>query len=79
MSIISTDTSKAKLDTANTVTMSADSKTLVQALQEDGLAPNDNVKIEVKDGNISVNGKALTPAQNEKYKSYLHIKMAIKD
>jgi K(+)-stimulated pyrophosphate-energized sodium pump len=79
MSIISTDTSKAKLDTANTVTMSADSKTLVQALQEDGLAPKDNVKIEVKDGNISVNGKALTPAQNEKYKSYLHIKMAIKD
>jgi K(+)-stimulated pyrophosphate-energized sodium pump len=79
MSIISTDTSKAKLDTANTVTMSADSKTLVQALQEDGLAPKDNVKIEVKDGNISVNGKALTPEQNEKYKSYLHIKMAIKD
>ena len=79
MSIISTDTSKAKLDTANTVSMSADSKTLVQALQEDGLAPKDNVKIEVKDGNISVNGKALTPAQNEKYKSYLHIKMAIKD
>ena len=79
MSIISTDTSANAIDTANTVTMSADSKTLVQALQEDGLAPKDNVKIEVKDGNISVNGKALTPAQNEKYKSYLHIKMAIKD
>ena len=78
MSIISTDTSKALVDTANTVTMSTDSKTLVQALQEDGLAPKDNVKIEVKDGNISVNGKALTPEQNEKYKSYLHIKMAIK-
>ncbi len=78
MSIISTDTSKALVDTANTVTMSTDSKTLVQALQEDGLAPKDNVKIEVKDGIISVNGKALTPEQNEKYKSYLHIKMAIK-
>jgi K(+)-stimulated pyrophosphate-energized sodium pump len=78
MSIISTDTSKPLVDTANTVTMSTDSKTLVQALQEDGLAPKDNVKIEVKDGNISVNGKALTPEQNEKYKSYLHIKMAIK-
>jgi len=78
MSIISTDTSANAIDTANTVTMSADSKTLVQALQEDGLAPKDNVKIEVKDGNISVNGKALTPEQNEKYKSYLHIKMAIK-
>ena len=79
MSIISTDTSKALVDTANTVTMSTDSKTLVQALQEDGLAPKDNVKIEVKDGNISVNGKALTPEQNEKYKSYLHIKMATKE
>jgi K(+)-stimulated pyrophosphate-energized sodium pump len=78
MSIISTDTSANAIDTANTVTMSADSKTLVQALQEDGLAPKDNVKIEVKDGNISVNGKALTPEQNEKYKSYLHIKMAVK-
>ena len=79
MSIISTDTSANAIDTANTVTMSADSKTLVQALQEDGLAPKDNVKIEVKDGNISVNGKALTPEQNEKYKTYLHIKMSNKD
>ncbi len=78
MSIISTDTSKALVDTANTVTVTADSKTLVQALQEDGLAPKDNVNIQVKDGNISVNGKALTPEQNEKYKSYLHIKMATK-
>jgi K(+)-stimulated pyrophosphate-energized sodium pump len=79
MSIISTDTSANAIDTANTVTISADSKTLVQALQEDGLAPKDNVKIEVKDGNISVNGKPLTPEQNEKYKSYLHIKMANKE
>jgi len=79
MSIISTDTSANAIDTANTVTISADSKTLVQALQEDGLAPKDNVKIEVKNGNISVNGKALTPEQNEKYKTYLHTKMAIKE
>jgi K(+)-stimulated pyrophosphate-energized sodium pump len=79
MSIISTDTSANAIDTANTVTMSTDSKTLVQALQEDGLAPKDNVKIEVKNGNISVNGKALKPEQNEKYKTYLHTKMAIKE
>ncbi|MCX6201397.1 MAG: sodium-translocating pyrophosphatase [Bacteroidetes bacterium] len=79
MSIISTDTSAHAIDTANTVTISADSKTLVQALIEDNLAPKDNVKIEVKDGNISVNGKALTPEQNEKYKSYLHTKMANKE
>jgi HSP20 family molecular chaperone IbpA len=51
----------------------------VQALQEDGLAPKDNVNIQVKDGNISVNGKALTPEQNEKYKTYLHTKMANKE
>ncbi len=79
MSIISTDTSKALVDKANTVTVTADSKTLVQALQEDGLAPNDNVNIQIKDGNISVNGKPLTPEQNEKYKSYLHTKMANKE
>ena len=79
MSIISTDTSANAIDTANTVTISADSKTLVQALQEDGLAPKDNVKIEVKNGNISINGKALTPEQNEKYKTYLHTKMANKE
>ncbi|MFM6969097.1 MAG: sodium-translocating pyrophosphatase [Sediminibacterium sp.] len=79
MSIINTDTSKVLADTANTVTISADSKTLVQALQEDGLAPKDNVNIQIKDGNISVNGKALTPEQNEKYKTYLHTKMANKE
>ena len=79
MSIISTDTSANAIDTANTVTISADSKTLVQALQEDGLAPKDNVNIQIKDGNISVNGKALTPEQNEKYKTYLHTKMANKE
>ena len=79
MSIINTDTSKVLADTANTVTISADSKTLVQALQEDGLAPKDNVNIQIKDGNISVNGKALTPEQNEKYKAYLHTKMANKE
>jgi K(+)-stimulated pyrophosphate-energized sodium pump len=79
ISIISTDTSANAIDTANTVTISADSKTLVQALQEDGLAPKDNVNIQIKDGNISVNGKALTPEQNEKYKTYLHTKMANKE
>jgi hypothetical protein len=79
MSIISTDTSANPIDTENTVTISADSKTLVQALQEDGLAPKDNVNIQIKDGNISVNGKALTPEQNEKYKTYLHTKMANKE
>jgi K(+)-stimulated pyrophosphate-energized sodium pump len=69
-----TNTDSTMIDSATTVTFSADSKTLIQALQEDGLAPTDNVKIEVKNGKISVNGTALTDAQNEKYATYLQKK-----
>ncbi|MEI8142171.1 MAG: sodium-translocating pyrophosphatase [Chitinophagia bacterium] len=72
ISVINTDSTMT--DSATTVTISADSKTLIQALQEDGLAPTDNVKIEVKNGKISVNGTALTDAQNEKYATYLQKK-----
>ena len=71
ISVINTDSTANVSDAASTVTISADTKTLVQALQEDGLAPTDNVKIQVKDGKISVNGTALTDAQNEKYAAYL--------
>jgi K(+)-stimulated pyrophosphate-energized sodium pump len=66
-----TNTDSTIIDTATTVTFSADSKTLIQALQEDGLAPTDNVNIQIKDGKITVNGTALTDAQNEKYAAYL--------
>ncbi len=59
---------------ATTVTVTADSKTLVQALQEDGLAPKDNVKIQITNGKITVNGKALTDAQNAKYASFIKMK-----
>jgi K(+)-stimulated pyrophosphate-energized sodium pump len=69
ISVINTDSSMK--DSATTVTISADTKTLVQALQEDGLAPTDNVNIQVKNGKISVNGKALSEEQNEKYAAYL--------
>ena len=72
ISVINTDSSMT--DSATTVTISADTKTLVQALQEDGLAPTDNVNIQVKNGKISVNGTALTDAQNEKYATYLQKK-----
>jgi K(+)-stimulated pyrophosphate-energized sodium pump len=71
ISVINTDSASAMADSATTVTISADTKTLVQALQEDGLAPMDKVNIQVKDGKISVNGVALTEAQNEKYATYL--------
>ena len=71
ISVINTDSSANVTDAATTVTISADTKTLIQALQEDGLAPTDNVKIEVKNGKISVNGTALTDTQNEKYAAYL--------
>jgi K(+)-stimulated pyrophosphate-energized sodium pump len=72
ISVINTDSTMT--DSATTVTISADTKTLIQALQEDGLAPTDNVNIQVKNGKISVNGTALTDAQNEKYATYLQKK-----
>jgi K(+)-stimulated pyrophosphate-energized sodium pump len=74
LSVVSTDTTHKMMggnDTATTVTLTANTKTLVQALQEEGIAPTDNVKIMIKDGKITVNGKALTPEQNAKFASYL--------
>ena len=74
ISVINTDTAlsaKIVADTTNTVTITADTKTLVQALIEDNLAPKDNISIQIKNGQISVNGKALTEAQNAKYSQYL--------
>ena len=74
ISVINTDSSKAIADSSMTVTITADTKTLVKALQEDGLAPKDNVNIQVKNGKISVNGIALTEEQNAKYATYLNKK-----
>jgi len=74
ISVINTDSSKAIADSSMTVTITSDTKTLVQALQEDGLAPKDNVNIQVKNGQISVNGTALTAEQNAKYAIYLQKK-----
>jgi K(+)-stimulated pyrophosphate-energized sodium pump len=74
ISMINTDSSKVVADSTHTITITADTKTLVQALQEDGLAPKDNVNIQIKDGKITVNGKALTEEQNAKYNSYLQKK-----
>ena len=74
ISVINSDTAAdAKIinDTATTVTISANTKTLLQALQEEGIAPIDNVKIQILDGKITVNGKALTEEQNAKFSSYL--------
>ena len=71
ISVINTDSSAAMTDSSKTVTISANTKTLVQALQEEGIAPIDNVNIQIKDGKITVNGKALTEEQNAKFSSYL--------
>ena len=74
ISVINSDTAAdAKIinDTATTVTISANTKTLLQALQEEGIAPIDNVKIQIIDGKITVNGKVLTAEQNAKFSSYL--------
>jgi len=77
ISVINTDTTsspKLMADTAKTITITADTKTLLQALQEDGLAPKDKVSIQIKNGQITVNGQALTEAQNTKYSQYLNPK-----
>ncbi len=77
ISVINSDTAaNAKIinDTATTVTISANTKTLLQALQEEGIAPIDNVKIQINNGNITVNGKALTAEQNAKFATYLKSK-----
>jgi len=88
ISVMKSDSACAKMDSAEcakmgdsaccdkskTVTVSADAKTLVQALQADGLAPKDNVNIQIKNGKISVNGKALTDEQNAKYASFIKMK-----
>ncbi len=71
ISVFSSDSTAKIADSSTTVTFSADSKTLIQALQEDGLASKENVNIQVLDGKITVNGVALTDAQNEKYATYL--------
>ena len=71
ISMISNDSSALIADSSHTVTITADTKTLVQALQEDGLAPKDNVKIQIIDGKISVNGIALSAEQNAQYANYL--------
>ena len=74
ISVINTDTTigaKVINDEEPTMTLSANTKTLLQALQEEGIAPIDNVKIQIKDGKITVNGKALTEEQNAKFSSYL--------
>ena len=74
ISVINSDTAMgAKIinDTAQTVTLSANTKTLLQALQEEGIAPIGDVKIQILDGKITVNGKTLTEEQNAKFSSYL--------
>jgi K(+)-stimulated pyrophosphate-energized sodium pump len=74
ISVINTDSaagSKIVNDSAHTVTISANTKTLLQALQEEGIAPIDNVKIQINDGKITVNGKALTVEQNAKFSTFL--------
>jgi len=74
ISVINTDTAAgAKIvnDTAKAITITANTKTLIQALQEEGIAPIDNVKIQINDGKITVNGKALTAEQNAKFSTYI--------
>ncbi len=86
ISVMKSDSACAKMDSATcakmgdsccdkkTMTVSTDAKTLLQALQADNLAPKDNVNIQIKNGKITVNGKALTEEQNAKYAAYIKMK-----
>ena len=77
ISVINSDTTigaKVINDEEPTMTLSANTKTLLQALQEEGIAPIDNVNIQINNGNITVNGKALTAEQNARFSSYLKSK-----
>ena len=61
--------------TANTLTISADPKVLIDALTKDGiLKSTDKVSIEVNNGKIIVNGQPLTDEQNAKYSTLIQKK-----
>jgi len=61
--------------TANTLTISADPKMLIDALTKDGiLKSTDKVSIEVNNGKIMVNGQPLTDEQNAKYSTLIQKK-----
>ncbi len=61
--------------TANTLTISADPKVLIDALTKDGiLKSTDKVSIEVNNGKIIVNGQPLTDDQNTKYSTLIQKK-----
>ena len=61
--------------TANTLTISADPKVLIEALTKDGvLKSTDKVSIEVNNVKIIINGQALTDEQNAKYSGLIQKK-----
>ena len=61
--------------TANTLTISADPKVLIDALTKDGiLKSTDKVSIEVNNVKIIVNGQPLTDEQNAKYSTLIQKK-----
>ena len=75
MKVVETSASTSATATANTVTISADPKVLIEALTKDGiLKSTDKVNVEVNNGKIIVNGQALTDEQNAKYSSLLQKK-----
>ena len=47
-------------------------RALIDAIKKDGLAPDGNVSIELKDGKLSINGKEQSPEVWKKYESYFN-------
>ncbi len=60
-------------DSAATVTIDGGEdkmKALIDALKKDGLAKGDDIKLEINNGKITINGTELTPEVASKYKPY---------
>ncbi|MFY7898543.1 MAG: hypothetical protein ACOVNY_00070, partial [Chitinophagaceae bacterium] len=54
-----------------TTEQNANIDALVDALKKDGMAQGDDVKVQIVNGKISVNGKLLTDEETKKYASFI--------
>ncbi|MDI9365416.1 MAG: sodium-translocating pyrophosphatase [Flavobacterium sp.] len=64
-------------DSTATVTVNAEAKSpdaLIEALKKDGLATGNDIKLNINNGIISINGKTLSAEESKKYIQYLPAK-----
>ena len=68
-------------DSAATVTIDGGGdkmKGLIEALKKDGLAKGDDIKLEINNGKITINGTELTAEVASKYAMYINAKEGVK-